>query len=511
MVWRLKIILAALLFANSAYATIWYVRPSTGEYGLEDGTSYANAFDGFADHNAACASINDGDTVKIDGTFVGEQLVPCPGSAAGRVTYTYYDSATPPILDGNGTVTVISSNNLDYWDVVGPITFRNSNTTIVNIFGGSSNILFDGVTCTGQLTNTSHCIRGRDMVNWEVKNSTVHDNEGSGIVADIGAGAGGGRSISFHDNITYNNTYRGIVVTGAISSGDIYFGVSIYGNDSYHNGDGIYLAAVDGFNVYDNISHSNEETTYAPAEQYGIGVQQCKNGNIYGNIIYSNKSDGIEVWGDSNGPSSRVSTYGNLIYDHVTGTGSGGTGIEYATQYSPYAKVYGNILIGNNQAFRLSNDTAKSSLFYNNTLVDNVVGLTLADSGGFALGGWAFQDNIISGGKWINGARNDNTLSFTNNNYYNGTASYNQVSYTTSNISSLDATAKTLNPNFVGSDPGNIESWVHQAAGLYDVGLSDFEIRDARLNACLGTPDIGAFCNGPIVPLGYTLKPKRRR
>lgn len=494
-------------------ATTWYVRPSTGEYGSEDGSSYADAFDGFADHNAACASINDGDTVKIDGTFSGEQLIPCPGSSNGYVTYTYYDSANPPILDGNaGATAPVSSSNLDYWKLVGPLTVRNgSAAALVNIFGGSSDVIIDGITCTGQLTNTNFCIRGRDMVRWTVKNTTVHNSEGSGIAADIGAGAGGGQTIRLHNNTTYNNTYRGIVVAGSISSGDIYYDVDIYDNTSYSNGDGYYISAVNGFNIYGNSSYNNEETTYAPAEQYGVGVQQCRNGNIYKNTIYSNKSDGIEVWGDADGPSSNVHTFSNLVYSQVTGTGSSGSAIEYATQYSPGAKVYGNVIIGNNQAFRFSKDSTNSSRFYNNTLVDNVTGLTLADSGGFALSGWTFEDNIVSGGAWFSGERNDNSLVFTNNNYYNGTGSYNGVSYTTSNITSLDITARILNPSFVGSTVSDKASWVHQTSGLYGSGTPTPSTVDAYGNSCGTTPDIGAFCDDIIAPYGHTLKPKKRR
>jgi len=497
-----------------AFATDWYVRPSTGEYGAEDGTSYATAFDGFADHNAACASIADGDTVKIDGTYLGEQLIPCPGSAAGHVTYTYYDSANPPVLDGNGTATaVILSNNLDYWKLVGPLTAQNVAGPAINIFGGSSDIVIDNVTCTDTAPVTSGCIRGRDMVNFEVKNSLLTNNDGNGLAADIGGGAGGGRNISFHDNIAYGNTYRGISVTGAISTGDIYYDVAVYNNETYTNGDGIYLAAVDGFEVYNNVSYDNEETTYAPAEQYGIAFQQCRNGKIYLNTTYGNHSDGVEVWGDANGPAKNVWAFANIFYAHVTGliTSSTGNGLEYATQYSPGARIFGNVFIGNNHAFRFSKDSTNTSLFYNNTLVDNTYGLTLADSGGFALSGWTFSNNIISGGEWIKGARNDNTLVFSSNNYYNGTASYNQVAYTTANITSLDALAKILDPDFVGATPLDKYSWQHQESGLYDTGVNIPYIMDAFANSCLGAQDFGAYCNGMRIPYGYTLKPKRRR
>lgn len=56
------LIVTLFLFTLPAWGATWYVRPDTqGEYGLEDGTSLANAFDGNAD--IAWASINTGDTL----------------------------------------------------------------------------------------------------------------------------------------------------------------------------------------------------------------------------------------------------------------------------------------------------------------------------------------------------------------------------------------------------------------------------------------------------------------
>lgn len=67
----------------------WYVRPNTGEYGLENGTSWANAFDGFAD--IAWASVEAGDYIYVSGgstsATYNEQLAPeCQATATNRVT-----------------------------------------------------------------------------------------------------------------------------------------------------------------------------------------------------------------------------------------------------------------------------------------------------------------------------------------------------------------------------------------------------------------------------------------
>jgi hypothetical protein len=75
-----------------AFATTWYVRPDTDgindlNYGTEDGTSYANAFDGFADITGLAA----GDTVCLPGgdePFYGESLdTATSGTQSQPITY----------------------------------------------------------------------------------------------------------------------------------------------------------------------------------------------------------------------------------------------------------------------------------------------------------------------------------------------------------------------------------------------------------------------------------------
>lgn len=78
----------------------WYVRPSGGSYGTEDGTSYANAWDGFS--NIVWASIQPGDTLWVAGSH-DEKLVV---GASGLVTkYIYIKSvvADPYTITGSLT------------------------------------------------------------------------------------------------------------------------------------------------------------------------------------------------------------------------------------------------------------------------------------------------------------------------------------------------------------------------------------------------------------------------
>ena len=61
---------ALALFALPAWGATWYVRPITAEYGAEDGSSYAAAFDGLGDITWGVGGVQAGDTLKVCGTFL---------------------------------------------------------------------------------------------------------------------------------------------------------------------------------------------------------------------------------------------------------------------------------------------------------------------------------------------------------------------------------------------------------------------------------------------------------
>lgn len=101
MKWILKttFVLLLLLTAQLSFASTWYVQPNTGEYGAEDGTSLATAFDGFADMAGSYASINAGDKVCYSGDFTTSDAQSSP-------TYLHYfndagSAGLPITLDGD--------------------------------------------------------------------------------------------------------------------------------------------------------------------------------------------------------------------------------------------------------------------------------------------------------------------------------------------------------------------------------------------------------------------------
>jgi PKD repeat protein len=59
-----------LIFAVQLKGANWYVRPAGGNYGAEDGTSYANAWDGLLNVRWGAGGVDAGDTLYVCGTHI---------------------------------------------------------------------------------------------------------------------------------------------------------------------------------------------------------------------------------------------------------------------------------------------------------------------------------------------------------------------------------------------------------------------------------------------------------
>jgi len=67
---RLVFLIFFFLVVTSLSATTWYVRPAGGTYGNEDGTSYANAWDGLLNVTWGVGGVVAGDEIYICGTHI---------------------------------------------------------------------------------------------------------------------------------------------------------------------------------------------------------------------------------------------------------------------------------------------------------------------------------------------------------------------------------------------------------------------------------------------------------
>ena len=112
------------LLSAQAWGADWVMRAAAGgEYGTEDGTSYANAFDGDTDAWADTSHIDSGDTLYICGTWrevvtiqdTGVTVrLDCPAAVTGG-------AADPAILDGSDIIdnTITGDQTTGWEDISG--------------------------------------------------------------------------------------------------------------------------------------------------------------------------------------------------------------------------------------------------------------------------------------------------------------------------------------------------------------------------------------------------------
>lgn len=103
----------------SGGSTSWFVRPSGGSYGTEDGTSYANAWDGFS--NIVWASIQPGDALYVAGTHNEILTIGKSGTSAGARIFIKSLLADPATVNGADVrASCINATNrtfLEFWDL----------------------------------------------------------------------------------------------------------------------------------------------------------------------------------------------------------------------------------------------------------------------------------------------------------------------------------------------------------------------------------------------------------
>ncbi|MDY6950023.1 MAG: right-handed parallel beta-helix repeat-containing protein [Thermodesulfobacteriota bacterium] len=135
-----------LIFASppSAGAETFFVRPAGGDYGLENGTSYANAWDGFTKISWGSGSevgkVDAGDTLYICGTHRESLNVGSSGASGKVITVRGDFRSDPGILDGalEQCIRFDRKNHLTFYG----LTVKNSRTGLAS-YHGCNNITVD--------------------------------------------------------------------------------------------------------------------------------------------------------------------------------------------------------------------------------------------------------------------------------------------------------------------------------------------------------------------------------
>ena len=195
-----------LLLSLPAWATDWYVRPSTAEYGAEDGSSYAAAFDGLGDITWGVGGVQAGDTLKVCGTFLQTSANTANSNLAMMQVAASGSDGSPIIIDGDCSANgdpAIAVLDGDYTS--GSVIRLRENTyiTLRNMdLSGAKDAGITAYQVAGSETATAKHVRIESSV-------TIHDIHGgasnkvginlSGTNFTIGDYSSTGRKLSIYD------------------------------------------------------------------------------------------------------------------------------------------------------------------------------------------------------------------------------------------------------------------------------------------------------------------------
>lgn len=323
------LLLALLSISTTGWAATYYVRPVSGEYGLEDGSDYDNAFDGFTGIN--WGSLGGGDTLFVAGTFSNRLSV----GASGTNDSTRLQIVSCTIANGASTndAGVIDSANVgsdgavviegDNWVTIDGLTVIN--TTPEASANGIRIKSSTGATiknCTIRYNDRNGVYISDGSANWIVEYSDISYNVRNGFLIDDNDPQNGiiryntfdGNGASTNptycvDNDTGHSYFHNIYI-GSQTQGD----TLIYGNRIVNGqcGQGIKIKA--GGKIYRNYIASNEDygvMLIAHADKDGKTVNQY----VYNNVIYNNRLSGARYHDEGESTETlNVYVYNNTLY-----------------------------------------------------------------------------------------------------------------------------------------------------------------------------------------------------
>ncbi len=404
----LLLFLSVNLYGGVLPRNVWYVQPITGEYGTEDGTSLATAFDGFTGINWTVIQPND--YLYIVGNFAETLTV----GKSGTVTKPIY------IKGYNGYASINGGGSLESCIVV-------TNYNYINI----QDIYLTSPTTNGLLiSGTSNNINVFRVVSERSGNQSYqHLNTASANYYDCQGNHSTDDGMSLHDTtsvVAYDCSYYGNSDGfGAIASAKL-TGYNCYISKNT-NTDMACTAATSDSTACVKLYYSLIEQTTGlididnkgSAEIWYTKINTSSTGHVidvggvgaankgYLKINYSiinniaNVKDGIVVR-----TTSVVNSKNNVFYGSGTRKGYG-VGIVSGGYYYTYNSIYSNLAKG---LYILTGGIASTTndCYYNN--LDNITGTatalndTVASNPNFASAGTDFS--ITSGSSCINTGAN---------------------------------------------------------------------------------------------------------
>lgn len=529
------ILIAGLVLPNTVLAAEWYVRASTtpGTYGAENGTSHADAWNGWSDIVWGVSGVSAGDTLYFCGNHAYSSTISLGLSGAASGTETIIDGncpSDPGMVEFSNTavwniqrpyfnirnITASSTNNIFYHNLTNNIEYDN-----LTVIGGTTGILFpanvNGTSSNITITNSDFSGQSASSIRWLVlgSNDTVINNI---VISDntfTNVGAGGVELRS--DTVSGENAVlSGVTVTDNTFSNctSICIRVMDYENTAFYGWSRVNIQrntvdsafgamAVGGFGASDfgdNIIAGNTATNLTGATG-GINVFHIEYLDVYDNVVSSSTTDTI----DGNGVlvdhgNNHVRVHHNYFSDLAGKDGIPYSGVGVMVLDSTNVDVYHNVGDGNKQGLWVAGVTFATGTpdiinLYNNSFTNNTdSGLYIAMSAdNVKISALTVKNNILTGdgsGIGLNDLSTGGGDSIWDNNIlYNFSTWYANHASGTSDI-----LADPLLVNGTGSFSTSTDYMLQATSPAIDVGsTTDSLSSDYAGNSIYGQIDIGAY------------------
>lgn len=400
----------------------FYVRPLGGSYGAEDGTSYADAWDGFANvaWGAAAGQVGPGDTLWVCGAHTQQFLVNASGTDGNVITirgdypgdagsndYTI-DVGLSLFEDDYVTVRDISlastdDHGLRIWDctntTVQDVTFPGSGLSNIFLDGDISDLLIDGATTTGGQRGIYWApLSGATstLTDIEIRNCTFTGASLYGLQLQQNTGANAASIItrlSVHDNESTANLRRGVIIfdsNGVVGGSNdlLFYNNNVSGNgtnEAVSSGTGGCVLGGFGSSTGDygkNLVYNNTFSNNIGLNG-GLNVFDCEYVDIYDNVANGNTITGTNQTIDGYGillddDNSYMRVFRNEVSNNSgwrTGTPPdlNTCGVGIGVLKSDNVLVYSNKGIGNRGGGYWGGGVhgpATNSAFYNNAFAE---------------------------------------------------------------------------------------------------------------------------------------------
>jgi parallel beta-helix repeat protein len=243
-----------------------------------------------------------------------------------------------------------------------------------------------------------------DCNNCVVENSTVSGMARAGVMLTSSRPQAPVTAAAVLGNTVANNHFDGISIFGCaigqkcegavLPAGQFFSGMIIAGNTAHDNGAGIYVRWTNHSSVTANVSFRNTDTS-ANGEGYGIGIEASSNNTIAKNLLYSNRTRGIELSNDGGVGTKATGASNNVVeYNAVHDNGDHGIFTNAApTQSNQF--LYNVVWNHPNGECFLANGVGH--VFYGNTCWNSSTGIELYTSSDTpSTGGITVKNNIFA-------------------------------------------------------------------------------------------------------------------